>query len=165
MLLGEYLGRNHERRLVAVLQRREHREQGDGGLAAAHVALKQAVHRHVRLHVVEYARDGTLLRVRQLEGEHREDRSAHARRDLDERALRLLDALGAADGDGERDPEELLEDEAQVRGASGALILGERRVLGGEVYASQRVCARSEVLAFDEVGGQSLLERAVVETA
>ena len=38
--LGEYLGRNHERGLVAVLQRREHGEERDGCLAAAHVSLK-----------------------------------------------------------------------------------------------------------------------------
>ncbi len=44
MLAGEDLGRRHHRGLAAGLDRREHGEQGDQGLARADIALQQAVH-------------------------------------------------------------------------------------------------------------------------
>ncbi len=45
MLLGEDFGRRHERGLVAGLDRLQRGERGDDRLAAADVALQQALHR------------------------------------------------------------------------------------------------------------------------
>ena len=45
MLLGEHLGRRHERALVAALHRDEQRGERDDRLARADVALEQPVHR------------------------------------------------------------------------------------------------------------------------
>ena len=44
MLLGEELRGCHQGGLKVVLHRQQHREQGDDGLAGAHVAHQQAVH-------------------------------------------------------------------------------------------------------------------------
>ena len=44
-LLGEHLGRRHERALVAALHRDEQRRDRDDGLARADLALQQPVHR------------------------------------------------------------------------------------------------------------------------
>ena len=45
VLLGEHLGRRHQRTLVAALHRRQQRRHGDDRLAGADVALQQPVHR------------------------------------------------------------------------------------------------------------------------
>ena len=52
VLLGEHLGRRHERTLVAALHRDEQRGERDHGLARADVALQQPVHRRRAGHVV-----------------------------------------------------------------------------------------------------------------
>ena len=51
MLLGQELGRRHERRLEVVLHRQQHGEQRHDGLAGPHVAHEQAVHPVGRGHV------------------------------------------------------------------------------------------------------------------
>ena len=51
VLLGEQLGGRHDRRLIAVLDREQRGEQRDDRLAAADVALQQAVHAAVARHV------------------------------------------------------------------------------------------------------------------
>ena len=48
MLLGQRLGRRHQRRLVAGLERAQHRVDGDHGLARAHLAHQQPLHRPAR---------------------------------------------------------------------------------------------------------------------
>ena len=53
MLLGEQLGGRHDRRLIAVLHREQRREQRDDRLAAADVALQQALHAALAAHVGE----------------------------------------------------------------------------------------------------------------
>ena len=45
VLLGEHLGRRHQRALVTALHRRQQRRDRDHGLAGADVALQQPVHR------------------------------------------------------------------------------------------------------------------------
>ena len=47
VLLGQNLGRGHERGLFAVPSDSEHRGSGHDGLAAAHIALEKAAHRPV----------------------------------------------------------------------------------------------------------------------
>ena len=51
VLLGEHRGGHQEHHLLAVRRRLERRAQGDLGLAVAHVAADQAVHRPRLLHV------------------------------------------------------------------------------------------------------------------
>ena len=48
VLLGERLGRRHQRALASVLDRAQQRVQRDDGLAGADVALQQPLHRHGR---------------------------------------------------------------------------------------------------------------------
>ena len=45
VLVGQYLGRRHQCRLVPTLHCGEHRGHGDHGLARAHIALQQSMHR------------------------------------------------------------------------------------------------------------------------
>ena len=51
VLLGEQLGRRHDRRLIAVLDREQRGEQRDDRLAAADVALQQTLHAPIAAHV------------------------------------------------------------------------------------------------------------------
>ena len=57
VLAGEDLGRGHHRRLAAGLDRGEHGEERDEGLAGADVALEEAVHAQRRGHVGGDLRD------------------------------------------------------------------------------------------------------------
>ena len=70
MLLGQDLGRRHERHLQAVLHRDERREQRDDGLAGADVALQQPVHRLRPLQVVDDLLERLLLPGGQPERQH-----------------------------------------------------------------------------------------------
>ena len=69
MLLGQHFGRREQRRLQLVGDGDEHRVDRDDRLAAADVALQQAVHRRAGLQVLEDLPDGVSLGVGQLEGE------------------------------------------------------------------------------------------------
>ena len=51
VLLGERLGRRHQRGLVARLERAQHRVEGDHGLARADLAHQQPLHRLARREV------------------------------------------------------------------------------------------------------------------
>ena len=51
MLRGENLGRRHHAGLVTVVDGHEHRHEGDKGLAAAHIALQEAVHLAAAAHI------------------------------------------------------------------------------------------------------------------
>ena len=51
VLLGQGLGRRHQHRLEARFQRPQHRVDGDDGLAAAHLAHQQPLHRLARVEV------------------------------------------------------------------------------------------------------------------
>ena len=78
VLLGEQLGRRHDRRLIAVLDREQRREQRDDRLSAADVALQQAVHAAVAHHVGDDLANGAHLRAGELERQ----RLAQLRREL-----------------------------------------------------------------------------------
>ena len=71
MLLGEDLGRRHERDLQAVLHRDQRRQQRDDRLAGADVALQQPVHRLRPLQVVDDLLQRLLLPGGQPERQHR----------------------------------------------------------------------------------------------
>ena len=119
VLLGQDLRGGHERGLVAVLERDDHREQRDHRLAGAHVALDQPVHGMRRLHVVRDLAQHALLGAGQVEGQDALDRLARARPSTCEGgALGPLPPRLALQGVPELEEEELLEDQPQVGGAA-----------------------------------------------
>ncbi len=67
MLLGEELGRRHDHRLVVVLDREQHGEQGHDRLSGADVAHQQAMHADGCRHVVGDLADGAPLVAGELE--------------------------------------------------------------------------------------------------
>ena len=69
VLLGEQLGGRHDRGLVVVLHREQHREQRHHRLAGADVAHQHPVHAQRRRHVVCDLPHRAPLVVRELEGE------------------------------------------------------------------------------------------------
>ena len=68
MLTREDLGRRHQAGLVAVVYRQEHSEEGDQRLAAAHIALHEAVHLPPRDDVGLDLTEDALLRLRKVKG-------------------------------------------------------------------------------------------------
>ena len=66
VLCGQNLGRSHQGALVAVSHGGVDHGFGHSGLAAAHVALDQAVHTKAALHVLYTVLNGRRLRIRQL---------------------------------------------------------------------------------------------------
>jgi hypothetical protein len=100
MLLGEDFGRRHQRRLVAGLDRVQHGQRGDHGLAAADVALQQALHRMRLAEVGGDLAPGALLRAGQANGSDASSASVSfavgaSRR----RAARAAGEVGAAQAD------------------------------------------------------------------
>ena len=69
VLTREYLGRSHHAGLIAVVHGQQHRHQRHEGLAAADVALQQAVHLESRHGVLPDLLDDPLLGSGQREGE------------------------------------------------------------------------------------------------
>ena len=82
MLLGEDLGGSHQGRLITRFDRMQHGQRGHHRLAAADVALQQALH---RMRLIEVAGDflpGTLLRPGQAKGQCGQQRRGQGRRRL-----------------------------------------------------------------------------------
>ena len=73
MLLGQDLGRRHDRDLPPVLDALQGGKHGDHRLAAAHVALQQALHRMRRAEIAFDFAPGLALCARQLERQAREE--------------------------------------------------------------------------------------------
>ena len=80
VLLGEHLGRRHQRALVAALHGGQQRGHGDDGLAGADVALQQPVHRVRRGEVGVDLGDHPALGVRQREAQRGVEAARPARR-------------------------------------------------------------------------------------
>ena len=69
VLLGQHLGRHHERALVPALHRGQQRGQRHHRLAGSHVPLQEAVHGEGAGHVGDDDGQGPALRLRQLVGQ------------------------------------------------------------------------------------------------
>ncbi len=67
VLSGKDFGRCHDACLIAVVGSQEHSHKRYNGLAAAHVALKQAVHLTAAAHVMMHFLDYTFLRSSERE--------------------------------------------------------------------------------------------------
>ncbi len=119
VLPGEQLGRRHQRRLSAGLDRGRHGEQRDDGLAAADIALQQPDHAvrpgEIGVDLGKRAR----LRARQLEGERGDDR--------------LAEPAGRGEDAPARPPHALADD-------------GERKLVGEELIIGEaRPCRRGQL--------------------
>ena len=69
MLCGQDFSGRHQAGLETVVQGQEHHHKGDDGLAAAHIALQQAVHLMARAQVFPDFLDDPLLGVSQWKGQ------------------------------------------------------------------------------------------------
>ena len=148
VLLGEDLGRGHERRLPAALGREDGREDGDDRLAASDVALEEPPHRAPGAEVFADLPDHALLRGRERERQGfpqaRADRVV-GREDRRRDAV----ALGAPALEPDLEFEELLRDEAvQIGRRPLRPGLRVRRAAGAarEVCFAQRVAEGRKVL-------------------
>ena len=72
MLLGQQLGRRHQRDLLAAAHGPRGGQRGDHGLAATHIALQQAEHRMVAQQIRVDFSARPLLGAGQLERQHGE---------------------------------------------------------------------------------------------
>ena len=110
VLLGEGLGRRHQRALAAGLHRAQQRVDGDGGLAGADVALQQPLHRRGARQIGVDLCDRLLLRG----GERERQRVAVAVDEVARRWQRLRDerlSLRCASAERELEREQLVEGE------------------------------------------------------
>ena len=77
MLRCQNLRRGHQRGLIAVFYRDQHRLDGDDGLAGAHIALQQAAHRRRPAHVRGNLSQRLLLRAGGVKRQYLPQRGAH----------------------------------------------------------------------------------------
>ena len=150
VLLGERLGRRHQRALAAVLDRAEERVERDDRLARPDVALKQALHRSRAREVAVDLADRLLLVRRERERE----RLAVARDQLARLAERRCErplALGRAPRDADLQQEQLLEGEPPP--SHFRFLAGRRMVHDRECVGLQR-----QLLAHAHVGGQRVVD-------
>ena len=163
VLLGERLGRRHQRALVAALDRAQERVERDDRLAGADVALEQPLHRRRAGEVAVDLRDRLLLVLGQRERKRRAVALDQLAR-LAERRRDLLLALARAAGEPELEHEQLVEREPPPP----RLRLLERP---RPVQRVERVGAPRQPLALLQPGRQRVglvrdeLERAVGERA
>ena len=73
MLLGQDLGRYHQRSLIPGFGSQIHRDRGDDRLAGADIALYEALHRCIAGEIVDQLGDDTLLRAGQRERQRRHE--------------------------------------------------------------------------------------------
>ena len=133
MLLGEDLGRRHERDLEAVLHRDERRNQGDDRLAGADVSLQQAVHRRRALQVLDDVLERVTLAGGELEWQHRPRRRADAIVDGDRERLFFRRRGASPRQQAHLEQECLLEDQPALGRRVEAVELLHRQVRGREM--------------------------------
>ena len=138
MLLGEDLGGRHQRRLSSVLDRHQHRQQGDDRLARADISLQETAHRPGRGQVGDDLLEDLLLRAREVEGQHGRQLRAHrgGRRVRDRPSLVAVTL--PAQPERELQQEEFLEDESLVGPRRAGLVRLEVGPLGWEVDLAKR---------------------------
>jgi len=130
VLLGKYLGRNHERRLVAVLDRDRHRFYSNNRLTAAYITLQQTVHRPLTRHILDDFPDDALLRSRWREGKYRPYCLAHTVVDFYVCALGFGASVAAPQTQRKCQEEEFFKDQPPVRGRTCFVVLRDRRIIG-----------------------------------
>ena len=151
VLLGEDLGGRHQHRLAAVLGGLQHGQRGHAGLARAHVALQQALHRVVGGEVAGDLGKGAGLGAGKGEGQLAEQ---IARQRVPQRQPRRV--LGAAGGvgaaQGDLLGEQLVELDALPGRVAAVFDVAERHRRRRRVEQVQRLGQRGQV----EVAAQGL---------
>ena len=128
MLLGQDLGRRHERHLQAVLHGDDRRQQRDDRLAGAHIALQQAVHRLRSLQIVDDLLERRALPGGQLERQHAPRRFADAIVDDDAAGFGSATRRAPPRHHARLEQKRLFEDEAALRRRCEAVQFVDRRV-------------------------------------
>ena len=113
VLLGQQLRRRHDGRLVSVLHRQQRREQRHDRLAAADVALKQAVHLPVARHVGDDLAYRSRLGVREREWQRVLERAGEQATILERCSAPLLSLQRIRAPMKDVDEEQLLERESR----------------------------------------------------
>ena len=153
VLLGEQLGRRHERDLVARLDHGERREQRHQRLAAADVALEKPPHRMGCGEIGLDLRECPILRSRRAKRQPRVERW-HETRGPRERAPLLLSGGAPPERQAELEEEELVEDQRAVcDGARGAERL-EVRLRRGGMHVAERARQVDQAMACCDVRRQ-----------
>ena len=154
MLRREDLGRRHQRRLVAVLNRDQHRLHRDDRLAGADIALQQPAHGFGAAHVFGDLRQRPLLRASGMERQHVAQGFADgiARREGD---AALLARLAPLQLEPQLQKEKLFKDKSLLCGGAGAREQAHGRAHRREVDLAQRACAARQL----EPGQHSLGQR------
>ena len=140
MLAGEDFRRGHHAGLKAVVHGQQHRHQRHEGLAAAHVALKQAVHLEPRHGVPADLPDDPFLRPGEREGEFfGVEGVEHAPDPGEEEAVAFREAFGAPLLDVELYAQQFVELQPVLRLPQGLLRLREVDIVDGVAQADQSV--------------------------
>ncbi len=69
VLFSQQFGGRHEGNLVTIVNCKQGRKQGNNGLSATHIPLKESVHRFCRFHVIDNFFDHPYLRLGQFKRE------------------------------------------------------------------------------------------------
>ena len=141
VLLGQNLGRRHERHLQAVLHRDERRQQRHDRLARADVALQQAVHRLRPLQVVDDFLQRLPLPRRQLERQHAARRFPNPIVDVHGRGLPLFCQRRAPRDHAHLEEKRLLEDQPALRRRREAIEVVNASIVGRKVRRLKRSVA------------------------
>ncbi len=155
VLRGEDLGGRHESDLVAVFDGDERGLEGDDGLAGAYVALEETAHGLGAAHVGDDLAEDALLGRCGLEGKDLLEGFA----DLVVGGAGCSGALAetaALEFEAKLEVEELLEDEAAVRGCARGHEFGDGGAGGREVEVAEGVHAGGEAEALAESGGEGV---------
>ena len=158
VLLGENLGRRHEGHLQAVLHRDDCRLQRDDRLSRPDIPLQQPIHRARLLHVGDDLRQRLFLGSGRLERQHALQRLAHFR--IGHHRERLAFPVGVAPAQEQADleQEELLENQALLRGSAERLQRVERRAFRREMRVLERRAAPRQSEPRQQVRRQHIVE-------
>ncbi len=152
MLPGEDFRGGHEHGLISMGHGQQHRIEGHDRLAAAHVALQEAVHRQRPAHVGPDLGDRLPLALGQLEREEAADAGIDQGRGLQRRGLPQLVLLMPPDGQRQPQQEKLLVGQSPPR--AGQLF----GIVGG-VDLLDRPVERPEIVGLQILVGKDLFQQ------
>ena len=147
MLLGQDLGRRHERDLQPVLHGDERGQQRDDRLARADVPLQQPVHRLRALQIVDDLLQRLLLPACQTERQHAPGRFADAVVDANGRGLAFRRGRVTARQHARLKQKRFLEDQTALGRRRKAIQLLDRRVRRRKMRREERRMARRQLQA------------------
>ena len=153
MLPGEDFRGGHEHGLLSVGHGQQHPVQGHDGLAAAHVALQEAVHGPRSAHVGPDFGNRLPLARGQLKGEEAEDAGIDQGRGRQRRGLPHLVLLMPPDGQCQSQQKKLLVGQSPPRA-------GQLFGVVGRVDLPDRALQRPQVVGLEIVVGKDFFEHA-----